>query len=381
MLQNPALLWFVALAGFGTILALDLGVIQKRRKLRSFSEAAAWTATLVVLALAFSALIYVLYNPGGWQPPRFADASIPGADAARTFAAAYLGIWSVSLDAMLIVALIATRYGLSSEDQDRLVRRAILAFIALRAFIVPAVTTGVNLLPQLVYVLGALLLYGAWKIGTVRHDSRIRGSGPNARVLLAAGLLSINAAGIGYAETADPFLLIAANALALLGMRSLYVVVVRLMHRLRRFKLALSIVLAYFGIKLLLHDFYMPPPGASFAMMASMVILGAILVAHRRGDDPRALLSPIANDLEQVAMTTVREGKRIIILLVGSTLLIIGAALLVLPGPGILTIFAGLTLLAVEFAWARRWLVTLRKRFGDVRSKLDGYRKSRQGVE
>jgi ribosome-associated translation inhibitor RaiA len=48
--------------------------------------------------------------------------------------------------------------------------------------------------------------------------------------------------------------------------------------------------------------------------------------------------------------------KRVAILLIGSTVLAIGVALLVLPGPAFIVIPAGLAILAIEFAWARRWL-------------------------
>ena len=50
------------------------------------------------------------------------------------------------------------------------------------------------------------------------------------------------------------------------------------------------------------------------------------------------------------------RAKRLILIVVGSTLLLLGVALLVLPGPGIATIVLALTLLATEFVWARRLL-------------------------
>jgi hypothetical protein len=55
-------------------------------------------------------------------------------------------------------------------------------------------------------------------------------------------------------------------------------------------------------------------------------------------------------------MISIKAIKRIAILLVGSTVLAIGVALLVLPGPAFIVIPVGLAILAVEFAWARRWL-------------------------
>jgi len=52
---------------------------------------------------------------------------------------------------------------------------------------------------------------------------------------------------------------------------------------------------------------------------------------------------------------------RILIAFVGGTVLLIGIALIVLPGPAILVIPAGLAILAIEFAWARHWLHKIRQ--------------------
>jgi tellurite resistance protein TerC len=52
--------------------------------------------------------------------------------------------------------------------------------------------------------------------------------------------------------------------------------------------------------------------------------------------------------------------KRIVITIVGFTVLAIGVAMLVLPGPAFIVIPVGLGILGLEFAWARRWLVKVR---------------------
>jgi hypothetical protein len=52
--------------------------------------------------------------------------------------------------------------------------------------------------------------------------------------------------------------------------------------------------------------------------------------------------------------------KRITVMVLGGTVLAIGIALIVLPGPAIIVIPAGLAILAIEFAWARRWLRSAR---------------------
>jgi tellurite resistance protein TerC len=55
-----------------------------------------------------------------------------------------------------------------------------------------------------------------------------------------------------------------------------------------------------------------------------------------------------------------REAKRLVVLIGGGTVLFVGGLMLLLPGPGLLVIFLGLSILATEFAWARAWLRRLR---------------------
>ena len=56
----------------------------------------------------------------------------------------------------------------------------------------------------------------------------------------------------------------------------------------------------------------------------------------------------------------IRRLKRIIIAVIGFTVLLIGIAMIVLPGPAVLVIPAGLAILATEFVWARRLLKRLK---------------------
>jgi len=69
---------------------------------------------------------------------------------------------------------------------------------------------------------------------------------------------------------------------------------------------------------------------------------------------------------------TFRQAKRLVRVVVGFTLLIVGVALLVLPGPGWVTIFLGLALLGAEFAWARRLLDRLKATASHVKRTAQG---------
>lgn len=60
--------------------------------------------------------------------------------------------------------------------------------------------------------------------------------------------------------------------------------------------------------------------------------------------------------------TTYKVARRIIIAVVGTTVVLLGVAMLVLPGPAFIVIPTGLAILGLEFAWARRWLTKIKER-------------------
>jgi hypothetical protein len=61
-----------------------------------------------------------------------------------------------------------------------------------------------------------------------------------------------------------------------------------------------------------------------------------------------------------VGTSLVKRAKRVMVFIVGGTVLILGIALIVLPGPAFIVIPAGLAILAVEFEWARRWMGSMK---------------------
>jgi tellurite resistance protein TerC len=71
---------------------------------------------------------------------------------------------------------------------------------------------------------------------------------------------------------------------------------------------------------------------------------------------------------------TYKWAKRIAIAIVGFTVLCVGVAMIVLPGPAFVVIPAGLGILALEFAWARRWLVAAKARGSGILNGIRGRR-------
>ena len=64
--------------------------------------------------------------------------------------------------------------------------------------------------------------------------------------------------------------------------------------------------------------------------------------------------------VRRALMGSYRAGRKLAIATLGASVVAVGVAMLVLPGPAIIVIPLGLAILAVEFAWARRWLERLR---------------------
>jgi tellurite resistance protein TerC len=67
----------------------------------------------------------------------------------------------------------------------------------------------------------------------------------------------------------------------------------------------------------------------------------------------------------------IKIARRVIVSVVGVTVLLIGVALLVLPGPAFIVIPIGLAILATEYAWARRWLKKVRRMASNVVSSRE----------
>jgi tellurite resistance protein TerC len=67
--------------------------------------------------------------------------------------------------------------------------------------------------------------------------------------------------------------------------------------------------------------------------------------------------------MNTLILKTLQQAKRLIVIVVGSTILLIGIAMLVLPGPAVLVIPIGLGVLATELVWARRLLTKLKSTF------------------
>jgi uncharacterized protein (TIGR02611 family) len=81
--------------------------------------------------------------------------------------------------------------------------------------------------------------------------------------------------------------------------------------------------------------------------------------------------------VSKILIETVRRARRLIVAVVGFTLIACGVVMIVTPGPGWLVIFLGLSALAAEFVWARRLLMRFREKSRQMGEAVFGASKSR----
>jgi tellurite resistance protein TerC len=413
VISFTALVWTGFLLVIAAVVALDLGIFHRKHHVVSLPEALGWTAAWVSLAIAFNIGVYYLYelNPSGWDMD---TEQLTGQEAAIQFFTGYLVEKSLSVDNIFVIAMIFAHFRVPLAEQHRVLFWGIFGAVILRGVMIFGGIAIIERFDWVVYVLGALLLFSAASMIVVRHDNlapennlmirmvrriypvtanfhgghffvRINGVQTATPLLLALVLVetsdvtfAIDSIPAIFAITRDPFIVFTSNIFAILGLRSLYFVLAGLMEKFRYLKMSLVLLLAFIGVKMLLVHHYPIPNLVSLAVIVGILAAG-ILASMFAGRDPTALVSPLAGEIERLAMASYRQARKAVILIVGSSVLIIGLAMVLLPGPAIVVIPLGLAILGVEFAWARRWLSSAKRMIADGRRGISNVVRDRRG--
>jgi tellurite resistance protein TerC len=384
--------WIAFIVLVLAFLALDLGVFHRRAHVISIREALAWTAFWVAIAIVFNGFVFFLYEHHWLDFGTSMRQEFDGGEAALKFFTGYLVEKSLSVDNIFVIAMIFAYFGVPLVYQHRVLFWGILGALVLRGTMIAAGAALIAKFSWTVYIFGALLLLTAAKLLVTRHDNLEPGrnilvrwarkmypvssdfdgshfftvvNGKRAITPLFLALIVVESSDVIFAVdsipaifaiTHDPFIVFTSNVFAILGLRSLYFAVAGLIARFRFLKMSLVFLLAFVGVKMILAHHHPIPTAVSLAIIVGILavgILASVFASHR---DTAPLESPLVDDLERLAAVGRRQARRIVILIVGSTVLLLGGAMLVLPGPGILVTIAGLSILAVEFVWARLWL-------------------------
>jgi TerC family integral membrane protein len=284
--------WAAFLAFVGIVLALDLGVFHRRAHQVPFGEALTWTGVWVVLAMGFAGIVWI------WR----------GGQTAGEFLAGYLIEWSLSLDNVFVWILVFTHFSVPKRYQHRVLFWGVVGAVTLRLGFILAGAALLHRFHWVIYVFGSLLLVTA--IRFLREKDRqtieesailrlvrrflpmtegyegqrlvLRSGGRLVATPLLAVLVMVEATDVVFAVdsipaifavTRDAFVVFASNALAILGLRSLYFVLAGAVGRFRYLKPALAALLAFVAVKMLVSAWIEIPIPLSLA--AIVAILGA----------------------------------------------------------------------------------------------------------
>ena len=293
----PLWLWVVALAVVLAVAAADvIHASRSRGREPGLREAALWTGGVVALGALFG----------------LALAAVAGPKASGQFYAGWLTEYSLSLDNLFVFVLLIGASGVPARLRSRVLLAGIGLALLLRAVFIAAGAAALNRFDWVLYVFGAVLLVTAVRMAAGRGGSPDP-AGPGPRMpgpkILRRGLtgrlmrhphgpLLILVAAIAGADlvfamdsipavfglTRDPYLVLAANVFALLGLRHLYFLIGGLLDRLVHLSAGLSAILAFIGVKLIaeaLADSGVhrvgPVPVPHITTWMSLCVIGGVL--------------------------------------------------------------------------------------------------------
>jgi tellurite resistance protein TerC len=278
------------------MLAIDL-LVFARHRVPSMRESVVWSLVWLAVALAFGA---------GWW-------AWQGGDAGSQYFAGYLLERSLSLDNVFVFAVILSYFAVPAAVQPTVLSWGIALALVLRLVLIFLGAALLDAFHVTFYVFGALLLYTAYKLA--RHEEaetepernpvlrllrrhvpisedyegeRLTARRAGRRVatpLLAVFVVvastdvvfAVDSIPAIFAVTREAFIVFAANAFAMLGLRALYFVLVGMMDRFVYLSHGLSLILAFIGVKMLLIDLWHPPIWLSLAVIAGVLTATAIL--------------------------------------------------------------------------------------------------------
>ena len=313
------------------VLALDLGVFNKKSHAPTLREAMIFTLGTVVLAGLFAVFIYAAYN-GHWLGLGNVVDAVDGQRnggrlAAVKFLTGYVVELSLSMDNVFVIALIFEHLRVPPKYQHRVLFWGILGALAMRGTMIGV---GAQLVAR---YHGILLFFGAFLVVTgVRmlfqstqeqeeqveswvtrwlrrhfpvtddyheHHFLVELNGRRFLTPLAVALVLVETTDLIFAVdsipaifaiTADPFIVFTSNVFAILCLRSLYFGLAGLIQKFRYLKVSLALVLAIVGVKMLTADWIKATLGDSanlwlLGVIFAILIGGAVAswVADRRG--------------------------------------------------------------------------------------------------
>lgn len=269
----PPWMWAVTIAVAAAVLIFDIVVIMRRPHVPSRREVSTILALYVSASVLFGVFIWAVY----------------GRTRGTEFFAGWLTEYSLSVDNLFIFLLIMANFRVPEKLQQSALMWGITIAIVLRGIFIAVGAAAINQFAWVFYIFGAFLIYTAVKLAfegesddeeyeenaLIRWVKRTfpstevwstrmfvteagrRVMTPMFLVVVALGttdlLFALDSIPAIYGLTKEPYLVLTANLFALMGLRQLYFLLGGLLKKLVYLSIGLAVLLAFIGVKLLLH--------------------------------------------------------------------------------------------------------------------------------
>jgi tellurite resistance protein TerC len=307
--------WLVTVGAIIALIAVDLFTVSAKPHEVKFKEAASWSLFYIGIAVAFGVWVWQEY----------------GGTAGTEYFAAYLVEKSLSVDNLFVFVIILAQFAVPSIYHQRILLIGVILALVLRGIFIAVGAAALAAFAFTFVIFGAILIWTG--VGLFRHwdedpepnDNAIvrrirarinmvdeyhgskmfiridgkRIATPMFLVMIAIGstdlLFALDSIPATFGVTSETFLVFAANAFALLGLRALYFLVKGLLDRLIYLSLGLSIILIFIGVKLImtyLHEQFDSIPKIStpigLAVIGGILIVSTVASLIKSNSDPAA---------------------------------------------------------------------------------------------
>ena len=291
--------WFVVIGAILALIVLDLLTVSRKPHEVKFKEAATWSIFYIAVAIGFGFWV--------WQSS--------GSQFGTEYFAAYLVEKSLSVDNLFVFIIILAQFKVPSIYHQRVLMFGVLLALVLRGIFIAVGAAALAAFSFTFVIFGAILIWTG--VGLFRHwdedpspddnalvktirkriamtdefdgskiFTKVNGkklATPMFLVMIAIAstdlLFALDSIPATFGVTQEPFLVFAANAFALLGLRALYFLLKGLLDKLIYLSLGLSIILMFIGVKLImtyLHEVWYDVP--KIPIVVSLLVIALILV-------------------------------------------------------------------------------------------------------
>ena len=309
------LAWALTIGAIAALILVDLFTVSSKPHDVMFKEATLWSIFYIGIAVIFGLWVWGSY----------------GSQYGTEYFAAYLVEKSLSVDNLFVFVIILTQFAVPSIYHQRVLLIGVILALALRAIFIAVGAAALAAFSFTFVIFGAILIWTG--VGLFRHwdedpdpsenfiVSRIRKkmatvdkyhgtklfvridgkrfATPMFLVMISIGatdlLFALDSIPATFGVTSEAFLVFAANAFALLGLRALYFLLKGLLDKLIYLSLGLSIILIFIGIKLVLtfvHEIYLSVPKIptlwSLAVIALILFVSTVASLIKSKRDPNA---------------------------------------------------------------------------------------------